>query len=250
MEWIVVDGYDALSRAAADVFAEVVTAKPDSTILVATGDTPMGLYQELAHRRTQGALDTSRLVAVQLDEYLGLGRDDHRSLYGWMERAFVEPLGIGPDRVVRLASHDRDPEAACRAFDRRVSEQGGIDLAVLGLGPNGHLGFNEPPSSAATPTRPVDLSDASLASNAAYWGGRDAVPRRALTAGMSIILAARRVLVLVAGEGKRGILQRLVTGPIGPELPASYVRQHDDATLIADRAAWPDANGARGVLAS
>ena len=130
-----------------------------------------------------------------------------------------------------------DPEGACRAYDRALQAAGGFDLAVLGLGPNGHLGFNEPPCGREAPTRVVSLTPQSVESNARYWGGPEQVPRRALTAGMAVLLTARRILLLAAGESKADILRRTLEGPINPDVPASYLQTVPGVTVIADRAA-------------
>lgn len=236
----VVDDYDALSRTGADMVAAVIAANPTAALLLATGETPMGMYRELAARRQRGELDASCIRVFQLDAYLGITEDDPRSLYGWMKRAVLDPLGIPAANVVRLPGDAPDPLAACRAYDAAVRAAGGIDLAVLGLGPNGHFGFNEPPSDASAPTRVVDLSAASVQSNARYWGGHAQVPRQALTVGMDVLLAARQTLLLVAGAHKRDILRRAATGPVTPDVPASYLQTAAHVTVIADRAAWPD----------
>jgi glucosamine-6-phosphate deaminase len=174
---------------------------------------------------------------VQLDDYLDLEEGDPRSLFRWMERALLIPLGIERDRTLPIMSDgDEDPELACRAYDAQIEALGGIDLAILGLGLNGHLGFNEPPSSADAPTRVVSLTPESIESNAAYWNeGR--VPDRAVTAGMSVILAARRVLVLVSGATKAPVLARLLKTEADSWLPASHLHRHPNASILADRAA-------------
>lgn len=252
MEVVRFPDYGALSRAGADLVADVLRQKPDAALLLATGNTPLGLYGELAERATSGVLDSSRVRAIQLDEYVGVPEDDPRSLYGWLARAVLGPLRIPPERVVRLhGMPEEELEAACRRFEREVRAPrlaplgaglepmtaGGVDLAVLGLGPNGHLGFNEPPSAADAPTRRVTLSEASLASNATYWKGP--VPREAVTAGMDVILSARRTLLLVSGAHKREILRRTVLGPVTPEVPASWLQTVAGVTVLADAEAWP-----------
>jgi glucosamine-6-phosphate deaminase len=239
MELVVTEDYAALSRIGAQWLARGIIAEPDAALVLATGNTPMGMYQELAELQRREGLDVSRLRIFQLDTYAGLGRDDPRSLYGWMARAFLEPLGVAEAQVVRLAGDALDLEAACRAYDAAVAAAGGFALSVLGLGPNGHLGFNEPPSAPTAPTRVVTLTEESIESNAGYWGGRDRVPRQALTAGMAPLLAARRTLLVVSGAHKRDILQRTVLGPMMPDVPASYLQQAANVTVLADRAAWP-----------
>ncbi|WP_229723589.1 glucosamine-6-phosphate deaminase [Deinococcus aerolatus] len=217
---------EQLAQAAADFISAQVRVKPELNILVATGHTPMATYAELARRAEAGEVDFSRATAVQLDEYLGIDDDDPRSLWGWMRRSFVEPLRL--TRTVRLESPAQ--------FGTALARLGGLDLAVLGLGPNGHLGFNEPPSLPDAPTRTLALTPASLESNRAYWGEL-AVPEGAITAGMDVILAARQTLLLVGGTHKRAVLHAALKGPETPEVPASFLRR-TALTVIADEAAW------------
>ena len=241
----------ALAVAAADLIAAEVQARPELNILVATGSTPMATYAELARRMQAGTLDMNQVTAVQLDEYLGLEADDPRSLWSWMGRSFTGPLGV--TRTVRLNAAGADPKRACADYDAALMALGGIGLAVLGLGPNGHLGFNEPPSPASAPTRRVDLTPQSRASNRAYWG--QDVPEQALTAGMNVILGARTTLLLVTGTHKRGVLREVLNGPQTSDLPASLLAG-EGVSVLADRAALgleelelsnPDAGGSAHV---
>jgi glucosamine-6-phosphate deaminase len=239
MNLIISPNYPTLSQRAADIIAAVIAARPDATMVLATGDTPMGVYRELTARYQRRELDTSRLRIFQLDEYLGITEDDRRSLYGWLVRSFVEPLGIPPGNVVRLRGDTADPTAACRDYIQAVEAAGGFDLSVLGLGPNGHLGFNEPPCGPDAPTRVVDLTEASIESNARYWDGRDQVPHQTLTAGMDLLMAARQTLLVVSSARKRDILRRTLAPPPTPDVPASYLQQAANVTGLADRNAWP-----------
>lgn len=241
MELVVLPDAEAVARAGADHVARALLEEPDLPVAVATGHSPLALYERLARMREAGAVDTSRLTAFQLDAYKGTPDDDPRSLWGWMERAFVVPLGLRPDQVRRLDADAADPAAEGRRFDRAIEAAGGLGLAILGLGPNGHLGFNEPPSAPDAPSRPVRLTPESVRSNAAYWGGEDRVPREAMTMGLAPLLAARRILVVAIGAHKHAILRRAVEGPVGPEVPASWLQGSPRATVIADRAAWDGA---------
>lgn len=235
---VVADDAVWLARAGADVVSEVVRADGPVTIVPATGETPVGMYGELAQRRARGDLDTHGMSIVQLDEYLGLEPDDRRALFGWMDRTVLGPLGIDDARVTRLPT-EGDVDAACAGFDRELDARGGIDLAILGLGTNGHVGFNEPPSDAASVTRTVDLSPDTISANARYWGTEGDVPTRAVTLGLRTLLAARRILLLVSGASKHAIVRRALEGPVGEDVPASFVRQARGAvTVVVDRAAW------------
>jgi glucosamine-6-phosphate deaminase len=229
--------YDDLSRVGADFVASFVAARPDAAVLVATGETPMGLYAELACRQQAGTFDGSRLRVFQLDEYAGLPDHDSRSLYAWTLRAFVDPLRIPHQRVVRLPANG-DIAGGCAAYDRSVHDAGGIDLAILGIGVNGHIGFNEPPSDRSTTTRVVELAPKTIRANARYWARGDPVARLGVTAGMLTVLNARRTLLLASGRRKRGIIRRAMSGPISPDVPASLLREADDVTVLLDRLAW------------
>jgi glucosamine-6-phosphate deaminase len=223
-----------LARKSARLIADAVAQRPDAALLLATGNSPMATYEELVALQADGAFDTSQVRPFQLDEYLDLEVGDPRSLGDWMRRSFTAPLGIADERVVWL-DVSGDVDEGCATYARAVRAAGGFDLAVLGLGPNGHLGFNEPPSASDAPTRAVDLTPESIVSNAVYWG--DDVPRRAATAGMDLIMEARAVLVIVSGAHKHGILERMLEGEPSPDCPASLLRLRDGVVVAADRAA-------------
>jgi glucosamine-6-phosphate deaminase len=232
----VTDDYQELSRVGADVVAETIAAAPRARVVIATGATPMGLYRELAGRSDAGTLDATGITVFQLDEYAGIAPDDRRSLLAWAVRSFVEPLRIPLGSVVPVPA-DGDP-VACAGYDREAARSGGYDLAILGIGTNGHVGFNEPPSDASAPTRMVELSPQSIRSNAAYWGGPEHVPRRAITIGLAGLLRSRTILLVASGSAKRDIVRRAVLGPVTPEVPASHLRTAADLRVLVDRAAW------------
>ena len=166
MDLIVTPDYEALSRKAADLVAATVAARPNCNVVLPTGDTPMGLYRELIDRRARGEFDPSGLRIFQLDEYLGLAPNDPPSFYRWLAKSFLDPLRIPEGNVVRFASSSPEPDAACRDYEEEVRAAGGYDLAVLGLGANGHLGFNEPPANPHLPTRVVPLRRETIETNA------------------------------------------------------------------------------------
>jgi len=235
---VVVADQRELALEGADVVCDVLARTPDAWAAVATGRSPLGVYAELADRRRSGALDTGAMTAVQLDEYLGAAPDGGPSLFGWMRRSFLEPLGVTDDRVVRLPLGG-DLASGCAAVDRALDARGGLDLAILGLGRNGHLGFNEPPADRDAPTRVVRLSSTTLGDNARYWGDGDRVPASAVTMGLRPLLRARTVLLVVSGAAKHAILRRALEGPVGPDVPASFLQDGaGDAIVIADRSAW------------
>lgn len=230
----------AMSEAAAARILGVINAKPAAALLIATGASPLATYEALARRVRDEAVDVSRLRIFQLDEYVDLARTDPRTLYGWMDRALLTPLAIPAANVVRLPSQVSDEAAVRRGYEAAVAAVGGFDLAVLGLGPNGHLGFNEPPSGPDAPTRTIDLTPESVISNSGYWGGIDQVPRRAITAGLDLILGSKEAMLIVPGAHKRDILHRSLGGPETPAVPASYLRRVPGA-VYCDQAAWGDA---------
>jgi glucosamine-6-phosphate deaminase len=237
MKIIVTEDYQALNIEAAKIIATAVALKPNAAVVVATGNTPVGTYGELASLRAEGKFDPSALQIFQLDEYLGLKAGDERTLWGWMERVFLTPLALSAEKVVRLNCDTQDAAATCAAYDKAVEAAGGFDLAILGLGPNGHLAFNEPPADADTPTRQVTLTEESLASNSVYWGGRDKVPPQAMTAGLAKLLGAKCILLLVSGKSKRDILARVISGPVINLVPASFLQTHPNVIVVADKAA-------------
>lgn len=217
--------------------------RPDRPLGLATGRTMAPVYAALARRI--GRLDPVLAASVRgswcsfnLDDYVGLAPEDPASFAAFMARQLVEPLGLAPERVRLPDGRAADPEAEALRYADAVRRAGGIGLQLLGLGLNGHVGFNEPPSGAAVPCRCVELSARTRRQNAGAFGGTpDAVPRRAITLGLAEILAARRVLLVVTGAEKAPVLRRALREPPTPELPASWLQHHPALTVIVDAAA-------------
>ena len=234
---VIVPDAEAMGRAAAEVVAKTVTRMPEAAIAVPTGSTPLPMFEELIDRVQRGTLDLSRVHVFCLDEYLGVAPTDPSSLTGWLTRAFLAPAGIPADRIHPLPATDPDPEAAVRRYEADLAAHGGLDLAILGLGPNGHIAYNEPGSAADSRTRVVQLTPESVARAAGYFEGR-AVPSLAMTAGVGTLLEARRLVLIVAGKAKAEMLCRTLRGPMTAEVPASWLRLAGDRlTVIADEAA-------------
>lgn len=231
---------DAASASAfgARLMAELIRDNPSLKAVLATGNTPMGMYARLAELAQAGEVDARAMTVFQLDAYLDVDDADPRSLYGWMDRSFVQPMGVPAGNIVRFSEEIADAEQECRAYAASIEAAGGFDLAVLGLGPNGHLGFNEPPSAADATTRVVPLTRESIVSNAVYWGGEDQVPTMSLTVGMDALLASGTIILIALGAHKHDILRATVEGPITSAVPASFLQQAENVIVIADEAAW------------
>jgi glucosamine-6-phosphate deaminase len=236
VEVVVGKNAEAAAQLATGRAVKWIRSNPHTTVMPATGNSPLLTYDLLAQQVREG-LDTSGLRIFQLDEYVGVSGSDPRSLYGWMYRTFLEPLHILPWRVTRLRGDVPDLQRSCDEYEAAVKAAGGIGLAILGLGLDGHLGYNEPPSLPDAPTRVVTLRPESKSAAATYWPPGAVTPDQGITAGMDIILRAQAILLLVTGAAKRSILREVLDGPIGPDVPASYLREVNGATVVADREA-------------
>jgi glucosamine-6-phosphate deaminase len=227
---------DALARQAKDIVMRQLRTKPESNIVFPTGNTPVPMFRELAVEAQRDPNLFRRARIVTLDEYAGIARHDRRRLLSWLDRELLEPAGIGTDRVLAF-----DPAewhvSECERMERCIASLGGVDLAVLGLGPNGHLGFNEPGSPFESRARKVQLASESIASNASYWGNDEDVPRYGLTLGLGTLREARTILLLACGAAKANIVARLMYEPISESLPATLLRLCPQSILLADRAA-------------
>jgi glucosamine-6-phosphate deaminase len=227
-----------MSEAAADIVTEWARAYPHPVITVPTGSTPLGMYDILAARAARGEVDFSGVEVFCLDEYIGVTPDDPNSLTGWLRQAFLERAGVDPALVHALPVTSSDLDAAATDYERDLAALGGLDLAVLGLGPNGHIAYNEPGSAADSRTRVVDLTPESIAQASAYWQDTVPIPSRAMTVGVQTLRNAGQIVLIVSGSEKEDILRRALTEPPSAEVPASWLRLAGPRlTVIADRAA-------------
>jgi glucosamine-6-phosphate deaminase len=225
----------------AERVADLVASSLDSggqVLGVATGSTMQPLYQELAHRHRNHRLPPIRHL-VLADEYLGLRPDDPRSYRHEILHSVAIPLGIPPERIL-APSVDRaggDAEQACGCFEAAIAALGGVDLQLLGIGHNAHIAFNEPGTDFAAATHVVELSASTRQANARFFSSLEEVPARAVTQGIATILKARRVVAVATGSAKSEAVHAMVTGPIGPAIPATALRLHEGATVVLDDAA-------------
>jgi glucosamine-6-phosphate deaminase len=229
---------DALARALAFDVARRLTANPNLVLGLPTGRTPIPLYRELVRLHRAGRADFSRATTFNLDEFLGLPPRDPRSYRAFMQRHLFDHVNLPPRRIQFLNGATRDVDRECRRYERAIERAGGIDLQILGLGMNGHIGFNEPARALAARTHCTALKPATRRANAALFGNRTgAVPREALSMGMATILHARRIVLLATGATKVRCVQRMIEGPVTPRLPGSFLQLHRCAEIWLDRSA-------------
>lgn len=229
--------YEHMSRMAANVISAQVILKPDCVLGLATGSTPIGTYKNLIHWNQKGDLDFSQVTSVNLDEYKGLPVDNDQSYRYFMNENLFNQINIDKEKTYVPNGMEPDAAKACADYNRIIREVGGIDLQLLGLGHNGHIGFNEPSDTFEKETHCVDLAESTIEANKRFFASADMVPKQAYTMGIKTIMQARKVVVVVSGEDKADIVQKAFFGPITPMVPASILQLHNDVTLVGDAAA-------------
>ncbi len=229
--------YEELSCKAAHIIAAQVTLKPDSVLGLATGSTPIGTYENLVKWYESGDLDFSEITTVNLDEYKGLPRDNDQSYYYFMHQHLFDHVNIPEGRTYLPDGTKEDSELECRRYEERIQSLGGVDLQLLGLGHNGHIGFNEPDDVFANETHCVNLQERTIEANKRFFASADEVPRQAYTMGIGTIMRAKKILIVVSGADKADTVKEAFFGPITPKVPASILQLHPDVTLVADEAA-------------
>lgn len=229
--------YKELSRKAANLISAQVIMKPDCVLGLATGSSPIGTYEELIEWNKRGDLDFSNVTSVNLDEYKGLSPENDQSYRYFMNTNLFNHVNIDKSRTFVPNGLEPDPEKACREYDAIIEKVGGIDLQLLGLGHNGHIGFNEPADSFTLSTNCVNLTPSTIEANKRFFESEADVPRQAYTMGIGTIMRAKKIVVVVAGQDKAEILGKVVNGPITPQVPASVLQLHPDVTIVADEAA-------------
>lgn len=229
---------DAVARALAQRVARLVAATPDAVLGLPTGRTPVRLYARLRALHAAGRIDFSRVTTFNLDEFLGLPAGHPATYRTFMNRQLFDHVNLSPRRIHFLNGAASDPDAECRRYDAAIARAGGIDLMILGIGANGHIGFNEPAAALTAGSHVARLLPATKRSNAALFDGRPSqVPGRALSMGVGTILHSRSIVLIATGAGKAPVVRATVDGPVTTRMPASLLQLHADVELLLDREA-------------
>ena len=231
--------YNEMSKKAANIIAAQMILKPNSVLGLATGSSPMGTYKELIKKYEAGDIDFSDITTVNLDEYRGLPRTNDQSYYYFMNDNFFNHVNIDKART-HVPNGEEDAEVECGNYEALIKELGGIDLQLLGLGHNGHIGFNEPAEAFDKTTHCVDLTESTIEANKRFFASIDDVPKQAYTMGIGTIMAVKKILVIVSGADKAAIVKKAFTGPVTPTVPASILQMHPDVTVVCDAAAYAE----------
>lgn len=229
--------YVSMSRKAANIISAQVILKPDSVLGLATGSTPIGVYRQLTDWYRKGDLDFTKVKTVNLDEYCGLAPDHPQSYRYYMDSHLFSQVNIRPENTNLPDGLAADPDAECARYDQLISDLGGIDLQLLGIGHNGHIGFNEPDEAFGKMTHRVLLNPQTIEANARFFATKEEVPQYAYTMGIRAIMQARKILLVVNGPDKAEILKRALSGPVTPAVPGSILQLHPDVTVVADEQA-------------
>lgn len=229
--------YKDMSRKAANIISAQIIMKPDCVLGLATGSTPIGTYEKLVKRYKKGDLDFSQVRTVNLDEYKGLTRDNDQSYYYFMHEHLFNHVNIPEESTNVPDGTASDGDSECVRYEALIRELGGQDLQLLGLGHNGHIGFNEPSDSFAKTTHCVDLQERTIEANKRFFASADEVPKQAYTMGIGTIMQAKKILIIASGEDKADIIRDAFFGPVTPRVPASILQFHPDVTLVADASA-------------
>jgi glucosamine-6-phosphate deaminase len=237
MEVIIKENYEEISKEAAEIIRDAIHLKPNLVLGLATGSTPIGTYKELIQMHEAGELDFSKVVTFNLDEYVGLPSTHDQSYHYFMHENLFNHINTNPANVHVPSGVVEDFDRYCQWYEDEIAKAGGIDLQVLGIGSDGHIGFNEPGSSLASRTRIVTLTEETIKDNSRFFESMDDVPKFAITMGVGTIMEAGLCLLLANGEKKADPVEALVEGPITSQVTASALQMHPNATVIIDEAA-------------
>ncbi len=229
--------YKDMSRKAANIISAQVIMKPNCVLGLATGSSPIGIYDQLVEWYKKGDLDFSDVTTVNLDEYKGLSRDNDQSYYYFMNRHLFDRINIDKSRTNIPNGLETDEEKECQRYSKLIHDLGGIDLQLLGLGHNGHIAFNEPGEAFEKDVHCVDLTPSTIEANKRFFASADDVPKKAYTMGIKTITHARKIVLAVSGKDKAEIVKKSFFGPVTPQVPASILQMHHDVTIVGDEEA-------------
>lgn len=234
MKIIVTKNYEMMSKEAAKLIAAQVIRKPDAVLGLATGSTPMGMYKELVHLYDEEFLDFSKVKTFNLDEYAGLSGDHQQSFCFFMHRYFFDHINIDRQNIHLIPGVSEDPEKAKKNYLEQIEASGGIDMQILGIGLDGHIGFNEPACEFSKGMVTTDLDESTINANARFFSLKEEVPGQAYTLGIQTIMMAEQIVLMASGRAKAEIMKEALFGPIRPQIPASALQLHKHVTVIVD----------------
>ena len=236
---IVAKNPEEAGKLAADLFEAEIQRKPACVIGLATGSTPLPLYRELIAREKAGKIDFSKVRSANLDEYKGLAPDHEQCYRKFMQDNLLDHISIKPENTIVPLGLAEDVQKMCEDYEAKIEEWGGVDLQLLGIGHDGHIGFNEPDDHFPIMTHEVQLTEMTIDANKRFFDSIDDVPKAAYTMGIGTIMAAKKIVMVVTGADKKDILHKTFWGPVNPQVPASILQFHPDVTLICDEDAYP-----------
>jgi len=235
MEIKPISSYNKMSELAAKIVVKQIKNKPNIVLGLATGSTPLGMYRELVKLYKKGKFDFSKVTTFNLDEYLGLSPEHPQSYHYYMYENFFNHVNIEEKNIHIPKGDTKDPVQVCLNYEREIEKVGGIDLQILGIGVNGHVGFNEPDINLETKTHVIQLSDNTITANSRFFKNLDEVPKKAITMGMATIMKSKRIILMAWGAEKKKPILKVISGHIATEVPASLLQVHNDVILIVDK---------------
>ena len=241
MRIILCENYEELSKRAAKIVASQIILKPDSVLGLATGSTPIGMYNELVEMYKSGELDFSEVKTFNLDEYYPIKKKNNQSYDYFMQENLFSKINIKNENINIPNGETEDPETECIEYEKKIRSSGGIDLQILGIGRNGHIGFNEPDATLNSFTHLTNLTENTIKANSRFFENEEEVPKKALTMGISTILNAKKIILLASGANKRKVVSELISGGINTNIPATMLKTHPDVVLICDRESYSGA---------
>ena len=238
MRVILCDNYEEVSKAATKLVESQINLKPDCVLGLATGSTPVGMYKMLIEKCKDGELDFSKVATFNLDEYYPISRDNNQSYYYFMNENLFNEINIKKENIHIPNGEAKDVEAECEEYEKMIEEAGGIDLQILGIGQNGHIGFNEPDENLNSKTHVTGLTESTIKANSRFFDSIEDVPTKALTMGIATILKSRKIILMACGVEKSDAVAELLTDDIKTDNPATMLKVHPDVVLICDKDAY------------